>query len=63
MASWGGIPVNSALDGLSKAERENEGKSSAVVKLAFVSALLLPEGVSLLDFPGESSQNLGLFQK
>ncbi|KAG0651156.1 hypothetical protein D0Z07_2593 [Hyphodiscus hymeniophilus] len=47
--SWGGIPVNSALDGLSKAERDNDGKKGAVVKLTFVSSFVLPENTSLLD--------------
>ena len=50
--SWAGIPVNSALDGLSKAEREKDGKKGAVVKMTFVSSFLLPENTSLLDSIG-----------
>ena len=50
--SWGGIPVNSALDGLSKAAREKDGKKGAVVKLTFVSSFVLPENTSLLDSIG-----------
>jgi hypothetical protein len=46
--SWGGIPVNSALDGLSKAERQLDGKHG-VVKLTFVASYALPEGVSVTD--------------
>ena len=50
--SWAGLPVNSALDGLSKEERERDGKNGAVVKLTFVSAFILPENTSLLDSIG-----------
>ncbi|KAH8602799.1 Alpha/beta hydrolase fold-1 [Bisporella sp. PMI_857] len=49
--SWGGIPVNNALDGLSKAEREKDGKSG-VIKLTYVAAFVSPEGLSLADFAG-----------
>src|SRR6266487_6741011 len=34
--SWSGIIVSGALVGLSKVEREKEGKSGGVVKLAFI---------------------------
>ena len=50
--SWAGLPVNSAFDGLSKAERERDGKNGAVVKLTFVSSFILPENTSLLDSIG-----------
>jgi pimeloyl-ACP methyl ester carboxylesterase len=50
--SWAGLPVNSALDGLSKAERERDGKNGAVMKLTFVSSFILPENTSLLDSIG-----------
>jgi hypothetical protein len=50
--SWGGIPTNSALDGLSKAEREKDGKTGAVVKMTFVASFVLPENTSLLDAIG-----------
>lgn len=50
--SWAGLPVNSALDGLSKAERERDGKKGAVLKLTFVSSFVLPEETSLLDTIG-----------
>jgi pimeloyl-ACP methyl ester carboxylesterase len=49
--SWGGIPANSALDGLAKIDREKEGKKG-VVKLTFVSAFVLSEGVSLTEAVG-----------
>lgn len=50
--SWGGIPVNSALDGLSRAEREKDGKKGAVVKMTFVSSFVLPQDTSLVDAIG-----------
>ncbi|KAL2072510.1 hypothetical protein VTL71DRAFT_11853 [Oculimacula yallundae] len=50
--SWGGIPTCSALDGLSKAERQQNGKPGGVVKLAFVSSFMLPENTSLADAIG-----------
>lgn len=50
--SWAGIPVNSALDGLSKPERERDGKKGAVVKLTFVSSFVIPENTSLLECIG-----------
>lgn len=56
--SWAGAPVNSALDGLSKKEREAEGKSSGVVKLAFMAAFVVPEGVSVFDALGRQQPPL-----
>lgn len=50
--SWGGLPACSALDGLSKAEREGNGKQGAVTKLSFVSSFVLPEGWSIADALG-----------
>jgi hypothetical protein len=45
--SWGGIIVGGSLDGLSKTEREKEGKKGGVVKLAYMCAFIPPEGLSL----------------
>ncbi|KAG4434320.1 hypothetical protein IFR05_010198 [Cadophora sp. M221] len=50
--SWGGVPACSALDGLSKAERQRDGKSGGVVKLAFVTSFILPEETSIADALG-----------
>jgi hypothetical protein len=50
--SWAGVPVCSALEGFSRAERQKEGKAGAVVNLTFVSSFVLQEGVSLQDFIG-----------
>jgi pimeloyl-ACP methyl ester carboxylesterase len=45
--SWAGIPANSALDGLSKTERQSG--QPGVIKLTFIASFLLPEGlVSML---------------
>jgi hypothetical protein len=41
------LPVCSALDGLSRAEREKEGKKTEVTKLSFVAAFVAEEGISL----------------
>lgn len=42
----------SALEGLSREERQKEGLTTAVTKLAFVTSFVLPEGVSLQDAVG-----------
>jgi hypothetical protein len=50
--SWSGTVVGGALDGLSKAERERKGEKGGVVKLAYISAFVPPEGVGLIDAYG-----------
>ncbi|KAJ5564940.1 hypothetical protein N7513_001182 [Penicillium frequentans] len=50
--SWSGVPVNSGLDGLSKTEREREGKKGGVVRLAFISAFIPEIGESLISALG-----------
>ncbi|KAK0119058.1 hypothetical protein ONS96_012126 [Cadophora gregata f. sp. sojae] len=50
--SWGGVPACSALDGLSKAERQRDGKPGGVAKLAFVTSFILPEETSISDVLG-----------
>jgi len=45
--SWGGIVAGGSVDGLSKAERQKEGKKGGVVKMAYMCAFIPPEGVSL----------------
>lgn len=42
--SWGGYVVGSALQGLSKAERAQEGKRGGVVRCAYMAAYMLDEG-------------------
>lgn len=46
--SWSGLPVNSALDGLSKTERQAAGESGGVSKLIFISAFIPDVGESLI---------------
>jgi hypothetical protein len=46
--SWAGLPVSSALDGLSKSEREKSGQKGGVVKLIFIAAFLPNAGESLI---------------
>jgi hypothetical protein len=38
--SWGGLPVNSALYGFSKLEREMQSKSGAVLKIIYSNTFL-----------------------
>lgn len=47
MHSYGGVPANNSLKGLSKAERSKEGKNGGVIKLAMIAAFLIPEGASV----------------
>jgi pimeloyl-ACP methyl ester carboxylesterase len=53
--SWGGIPATSALDGLDIAGRQQFGKFGGVFKLTYVSAFVLPVGVSLEQSVGGTS--------
>ncbi|KAJ5934625.1 hypothetical protein N7466_004172 [Penicillium verhagenii] len=46
--SWSGLPVNSALDGLSKTERQAAGETGGVAKLIFISAFIPEIGESLI---------------
>ncbi|KAJ5550825.1 hypothetical protein N7461_005523 [Penicillium sp. DV-2018c] len=46
---WAGLPVSSALDGLSKTEREAAGQEGGVVRLIFIAALLPRIGEGLID--------------
>ena len=45
---WAGLPVSSALDGLSKSEREQAGQKGGVVKLILITAFLPNVGESLI---------------
>lgn len=59
--SWSGSPVNSSMTGLSKTEREKEGKSGGVIKLVFVCAFMVPAGVSLLDALGGEEDKVDIW--
>ncbi|KAJ5128869.1 alpha/beta-hydrolase [Penicillium atrosanguineum] len=47
--SWAGLPACSALDGLSKTERQKEGKKGGVAKLVFIAAFIPQIGESLIS--------------
>jgi hypothetical protein len=44
--SYGGIPATESTKGLSKAERQRQGKSGGLVRLAYISCIILPVGES-----------------
>ncbi|KAJ5980366.1 hypothetical protein N7481_007664 [Penicillium waksmanii] len=50
--SWAGVPVNSALDGVAKYERESSGKRGGVVRIIFISAVIPALGESLVGLFG-----------
>jgi hypothetical protein len=45
--SYGGIPGSEASKGLSKEERAKDGKKGGIVRLVYVTAFAIPEGVSM----------------
>ncbi|KAG9046973.1 hypothetical protein FS837_003263 [Tulasnella sp. UAMH 9824] len=49
MHSYASLPGCEAIKGLTKSDREREGKAGGVKHLIFCSAFVLPEGVSPLD--------------
>lgn len=50
--SYGGIPGGCGAYGLGKSAREKEGKKGGVIGLIYMSAFVVPEGSSLLEFLG-----------
>ena len=50
--SYGGIPAGRRAHGLSKSQREKEGKLHGVVGLVYMSAFVVPKGSSLVEFLG-----------
>jgi hypothetical protein len=50
--SWGGMVTGSGLTGLSKQEREVEGKKGGVVRVGYMAAFIVDEGVCLMDVIG-----------
>jgi len=44
--SYGGVPMTESTKGLGKIERQKEGKTGGIVKLAYITVLLPPVGVS-----------------
>jgi pimeloyl-ACP methyl ester carboxylesterase len=46
--SWGGVVTGTALQGVSKQEREAEGLKGGVTRIAYMASFMLPEGMSLM---------------
>jgi hypothetical protein len=44
--SYGGLPATESTKGLSRAERQRQGKSGGLVRVAYISCLILPVGES-----------------
>lgn len=44
--SYGGLPATESTKGLNKAERQRQGKSGGLVRLAYISCIILPVGES-----------------
>ncbi|KAI1102857.1 alpha/beta-hydrolase [Jackrogersella minutella] len=65
--SYGGIPITQCTQGLTKAERQKEGKKGGIVRLAYMTALVPAPGQSGLKFletlPAEHSAEYGLDDK
>ncbi|KAI7356456.1 hypothetical protein KC354_g10408 [Hortaea werneckii] len=53
MHSRGGLPGGDAVEGMSKADRGQQGKAGGVVHLVYISSFAASEGVSLSDVAGE----------
>lgn len=47
--SYGGIAATEAAKGLGKAEREAQGKPGGIVRIVYLSALVVAEGTCLID--------------
>ena len=50
--SYGGIPAGGAAYGLSKSARKNQGKTGGVLGLIYLTAFVVPEGESLVNYLG-----------
>lgn len=50
--SYGGIPGGAAAHGLSKVALQSQGKRGGVVGLVYMSAFVVPEGLSLVEYLG-----------
>ncbi|KAG4439575.1 hypothetical protein IFR05_004923 [Cadophora sp. M221] len=67
MNSYGGFPGTEASKGLSKAEREKEGKKGGIVALVYLASFIPPVGMSLRASLGDnlpdSIKNAGDYMK
>lgn len=59
--SWSGSPVNSSVVDLSKVVRAKHGLPGGVIKLVFLCAFVVPEGVSLLDALGGDESKVAMW--
>ncbi|KAL4892365.1 Alpha/beta hydrolase fold-1 [Aspergillus ambiguus] len=59
--SWAGVPVNSALEGLSKTHRAQNGAPGGVVRTCFISAFLPVVGESVLGAAGGTPPDWWVF--
>ncbi|KAL9034181.1 MAG: hypothetical protein Q9214_007161 [Letrouitia sp. 1 TL-2023] len=50
--SYGGIPGGGAAHGLSKVALQKQGKKGGVIGLVYMSAFVVPEGLSLVEYLG-----------
>ena len=50
--SFGGCPTNNALEDLDHASRTRDGASTAVLAIAFIASIPLPQGLSFLQILG-----------
>jgi hypothetical protein len=55
MHSYGGVPGSAAAKDLSKEERAKESKPGGIVRLVYLAAFPIEEGVSLDDLGGSLS--------
>jgi pimeloyl-ACP methyl ester carboxylesterase len=46
MHSYGGLPGSQSCEGLSKTERERQGKKGGVIALVYIAAFVFPEGTT-----------------
>ena len=53
MNSYGGFPGTEATKGLSKGEREKEGKEGGIVALVYLASFIPPVGMSLRKSMGD----------
>lgn len=52
MHSYGGFPGTEAVKGLTRKDREGKGQNGGVVRLVYLTAFMVPEGVTLIQTIG-----------
>lgn len=50
--SYSGVPVCQAVRGLERSLRQKEGKAGGIVRVVFIAAFLLPDGMSTMQYSG-----------